>query len=291
MEIRQRDYGDRYHGQPHVHEGAGPTALAQLLDLDASVLHSYLFDVTTWVRGFAAGRPRRRVLDLGAGTGAGTIALAQRFSGADVIAVDVSEDMLTRVRAKAFFGGFAQRIRTVQADLNVHWPAIEPVDVAWAASSLHELADPERVLRDIFTAINPDGLLAVAEMGAPPRFLPDDIGLGRPGLESRCHDVLNQVQANGEPHPDWGPFLARTGFELLAKRTFDIRRAAPHQMAAGRYARAYLQRIRPVIEARIAPDDLAILDILLAGDGPESLLHRNDLIVRGSRTGWVARRP
>ncbi len=153
------------------------------------------------------------------------------------------------------------------------------------------MADPERVLRDIFTAINSNGLLALAEMGAPPRFLPDDIGLGRPGLESRCHDVLKQAQANWEPHPDWGPYLARTGFELLAKRTFDIHLAAPHQGTTGRYARAYLQRIRPILEGRMTMDDLATLDILLADDGPESLLQRNDLIVHCTRTAWLARRP
>ncbi len=38
-------------------------------------------------------------------------------------------------------------------------------------------------------------------------------------------------------------------------------------------------------------EDLVTLDTLLASDGPESLLHRSDLIVRGTRTGWVARRP
>lgn len=41
----------------------------------------------------------------------------------------------------------------------------------------------------------------------------------------------------------------------------------------------------------MATDDLATLGTLLADDGPHSLLHRNDLIVRGTRTAWVARRP
>jgi hypothetical protein len=38
-------------------------------------------------------------------------------------------------------------------------------------------------------------------------------------------------------------------------------------------------------------DDLATLDQVLSPDGPASALQRCDLIVRGTRTAWVARRP
>jgi ubiquinone/menaquinone biosynthesis C-methylase UbiE len=287
----EHNHHHNHHDGPH--EGVGSAAMADLLDLDADVLHSYLFDVTTWIRRQATDIPRRRVLDLGAGTGTGTIALAQRFGGADVIAVDKSEELLTHVRAKALKLGFADRVRTVQADLDVAWPAIEPVDVVWASNSLHEMADPDRVFKDVFATIHPGGLLAVAEMDSPPRFLPDDIGLGRPGLESRCHDALEQVQANSEPHlgPDWGPHLEQTGFAILAKRTFTIDLTPPHSTSTGRYAQAYLRRIRPMLEGRMATDDLAALDTLIDSDGPDGVLHRNDLVVRGTRTAWIARRP
>jgi ubiquinone/menaquinone biosynthesis C-methylase UbiE len=281
------------HHQHGPHEGAGSAAMAQLLDLDADVLHSYLLDVTTWVRQQAADIPRRRILDLGAGTGTGTIALAQRFGGADVIAVDSSAEMLARIQAKALDLGLADRIHAVQADLDVAWPAIEPVDVAWASNSLHEMTDPDRVLKNIFATIRPGGLLAVAEMDAPPRFLPDDIGLGRRGLESRCHDALKQQQASPKPQlgPDWGPHLEQGGFAILGKRTFTIDLAPPHPAATGRYARAYLRRIRPVLEGAMAADDLAALDTLIDSDGPDGVLHRNDLTVRGTRTAWIACRP
>jgi hypothetical protein len=78
---------------------------------------------------------------------------------------------------------------------------------------------------------------------------------------------------------------------MLAKRAFTIGLTPPHPASTGRYARAYLRRIRPVLEGRMATEDLTTLDRLLAGDGPGSLLHRNDLIVRGTRTAWLARRP
>jgi hypothetical protein len=46
-----------------------------------------------------------------------------------------------------------------------------------------------------------------------------------------------------------------------------------------------------MLEGRMATDDLTTLGTLIDSDGPDSLLHRNDLIVRGTRTAWIARRP
>jgi hypothetical protein len=59
------------------------------------------------------------------------------------------------------------------------------------------VAHVDGVLKDVFAAISPGGLLVVAEMDSPSRFLPDNISMGRPGLESRCHDALEQEQAIG----------------------------------------------------------------------------------------------
>jgi hypothetical protein len=41
----------------------------------------------------------------------------------------------------------------------------------------------------------------------------------------------------------------------------------------------------------MSADDLATLDILVDSDGPDSVLRREDLVVRAARTVWVARRP
>jgi SAM-dependent methyltransferase len=285
-----------HHHHHDQHQPAGETdeaAMAELLDLDAEVLHSYLSEVTAWIHELAADLPSRRILDLGSGTGTGTFALLQRFAGADLIALDISEQLLHHLRDKARVLGVADRIRTVQADLDAAWPAIDPVDLVWASSSLHHMADPDRVLTEVFAALRPAGLLAVVEMDSFPRFLPDDLGLGRPGLEARCHAALAEGRAAELPHlgSDWGARLSQAGFTIEAERPFAIDLTPPLPASTGRYAQASLRRIRSSLDGRMSAGDLAALDTLLDSDGPDGVLQRDDLTVRTARTVWVARRP
>jgi SAM-dependent methyltransferase len=267
--------------------------MAELLDLDAEVLHAYLSEVTGWVYELAAGRPPQRILDLGSGTGTGAITLARRFGDAEVIAVDMSAYLLGRLRDKAVALGVAGRIRTVEADLDAGWPAIGPVDLAWASSSLHHMADPDRVLTEVFATMNPGGLLVVAELDSFPRFLPDDAGPGDPGLEARCHAALDRIRAGELPHmgSDWGRRLSKAGFTIQGERTFAIHLTPPLPAATGRYARASLRRLRSGLDGQLSDGDLAALDTLIGSDGPEGLLRREDLTVRATRTVWAARRP
>ena len=279
---------------PHAHHGAHAhdahahdAGLADLLDLDAEVLGPYLDDVTGWVGQQVRTAPRR-ILDIGAGTGTGSIALARQFETAEVVALDRSASMLERVRQAAAAADLAERVRVVQADLDDAWPAVSGVDLAWAASFLHEVADPDRVLGDVRSALRTGGMLVVVEMDAPPRFLADSAGPGQPGLESRCHAAT--AAAGWNAHPDWQPHLEQAGFEIAGRRTFTIDRS-PAPPSTGRYARSYLGRVRAALADRLSADDLDALDRLLEVDHPDGLLQRRDLTVRGSRTAWAARRP
>lgn len=268
------------------------TALAELLDLDGEVLHAYWADAVTWVRNRAACSGHIRILDLGAGTGVATIALAQRFADAEVIAVDVSDAMLGRVRDKSLDLGLAHRVRTVCADLDGPWPPVGPVDVCWASMSLHHLADPERVLRDLFATTRPGGLVAVAEFAEPLRFLPSDLGFGRPGLETRLLDALSTHHASELPHlgADWPSLLRAAGFAVVGERPFAIDVPPPPTPATVRYAVRWLERLRPGVAPLLSDDDRRALDTLLDGDGDGSLERREDVSVRGVRTVTLAAR-
>jgi SAM-dependent methyltransferase len=282
-----------HHQHAHQHDAESEgTAMAELLDLDAEVLHTYLSELTAWVEELSADRPPRRILDVGSGSGTGTFALLRRFGGAEVIAMDVSAPMLHHLGARARDLGVTDRVHTVEADLDAAWPALDDVDLVWASASMHHMADPHRALTEVAGALRPGGLLVVVELGSIPRFLPDDLGVGRPGLEARCHTLMADANATQVPHlgADWGPHLTAAGFTVEAERVFAIDLAAPLPAAAGRYAQSALRRMRAGLTGLTA-EDLATLDLLLDSDGPDGLLRRDDLVVRTTRTVWVARRP
>ena len=257
-----------------------------MVDLDAEVLRDHLTGVMTWLFERSAGRTRQ-ILDLGSGTGTGALALAQRFPDAEVTAVDMSAVMLERVRAKADAHGVADRVRTRQADLDAGLPDAGPVDLVWAAASMHHLADPDRVLADVFAALRPGGLFVVAELDSFPYFLPASEG---DGVEERAHAVLRQRLGQDLPllGSDWGPRLVKAGFTVEAERPFVIALTAPLPPATGRYAQISLRRLRSGLGDRLDATDRARLDALLEGD---ALLSRTDLTVRTTRTVWLAVRP
>ncbi|WP_441247324.1 class I SAM-dependent methyltransferase [Kitasatospora sp. McL0602] len=286
------------HSHGAVPHGAVPNdaELAPLLDLDAEVLHAYYAELSDWLTGHAAELPGltvRRAVDLGAGTGTGTFGLLRQFPEAEVTAVDGSAELLGRLARRAQQLGLAHRVSTVEADLDGSWPELGEPDLIWASASLHHLADPGRGLRQAFAALRPGGLLAVVELSGFPRFLPDDIGLGTPGLEARCDAALAEQHAEGLPHlgADWGPQLTEAGFTLTAERHFTIGLSQPLPEATGRYAQARMLRLRSALDGRLGADDLAVLDRLADEHDPQGVLHRTDLTVRTDRWAWLARRP
>jgi SAM-dependent methyltransferase len=251
--------------------------MADLLRLDADVLHAYHLEVFDWI-GSIGGAPAT-IVDLGSGIGVGAIALAERFPKADVIALDMSEEMIDGLRSRATEAGTS--VRAMLVDLDNGWPDITGVDLLWASNSMHHMGDPDRVLAAIFEALNPGGLLVVAEMDSFPRFLPDEI-------EARAHQLRNEAAAAELPHlgADWAALLTSAGFAIEAERHFDIDLGAPLPEATGRYAQESLRLLRRHLGDRMDAADLDALDALIDG-----VPTRSDLGLRTARTVWVARRP
>lgn len=277
--------------QPSAHQHAAhqPGSHADLLDLDAEVLADHIASITSWLPVDAA---PRRIVDLGAGTGAGTFALLARFPEAHVTAVDASADHLQRLREKAREQGVADRVRTVQADLDAEWPDLGRPQMIWASASLHHLAAPEQALRQAHDLLAPGGLLVVVELSGFPRFLPADAPESRPGLEERCHQAGEHQHSGHLTHrgADWGPMLTSAGFTIEGDRTITVNVEGARSEAVGRYALNSLQRMRSTVAEHLPAEDLAALDELLDTEGPGSLLRRPDLGVRTERQVWAARR-
>jgi SAM-dependent methyltransferase len=285
--------GHSHGGHRHGGEADPAAAMSEMLDLDAEVLHDYLTELTGWVHRLATDPAPRRILDLGSGTGTGTVALAREFPDARITALDASETLLNQLMTKARDLGLAERIEPVRADLDLAWPPIAPVELVWASASMHHLAEPDRVLADILASLAPGGRLVVVELDSFPSFLPEDLGIGRPGLEARTRAALREEMAVRLPHmgSDWGPALDKAGFAREAERHFTIDLRPPLPAAAGRYALASLSRLRHGVESRLSPEDSATFDALLDPEGPDSVLRRDDLNVRATRTVWIGRKP
>jgi SAM-dependent methyltransferase len=272
----------------HAHDG-GEDGLAQMLDLDAEVLaeplRAVLADIARLVDA-----PVRSILDLGAGTGAGTFGLVRHFPGAHALAVDASEEMLERVRDRAERLGLGDRVSTLRADLDDAVLDVEPVDLAWASASLHHLADPDRTLEQLVAAIRPGGLLAVVELAGFPRFLPDDTPEG--AAEARGHALLAADRGVDMPTmgSDWGVRLTRAGLVVETERTIVVDLVPPSAPVVGDYAAASLTRLRDAVADRLEATDCRALDALLEG-GPSDVRRRTDLQVRTERRLWIARRP
>ncbi|MEU9234047.1 methyltransferase domain-containing protein [Streptomyces subrutilus] len=273
------------------HESASESAvaLAQLLELDAEVLAPYLAELTDWLADLAYPVPTR-ILDLGSGPGTGSLALAHRFGSAAVTAVDISPQMLHRLHQRAAAHGVADRICTLEANLDERWARIGeggPYDLLWAAAFLHHVADPAGTLAQAFEHLRPGGLLAVTEMDFFPRFLPEDTGTGRPGLEARLHAATRT-----QPPHAWTDPLPDAGFTVEEQRSFEIRldrtQAGP---ALNDYAQTCLAKLRSHATDVLDVDDLAAWDVLLDQTHPHGVARRDDLRVRTTRTTWIARRP
>ncbi|GGM00917.1 hypothetical protein GCM10011594_21220 [Nakamurella endophytica] len=281
-------------GAPHTHDTQADGALADILDLDGRTFPDFLPGVTDWI---AAGTPAvpRRIVDLGAGTGTGTMALLHRFPEATVVAVDSSAEMLDRLRAGAARAGYADRVETREADLDQGWPDTGPVDLVWASSSLHHMADPDRVLADVLRTLTPDGVLAAVEMDDMPWFLQDAADPALAESERRCRAELTRRRQEDLPHlgDDWGSRLRADGFAVLREHTWELAVRGPLSAEATRYAELTLRRIRAAVADRLTAAELAPLDRLLDGDGPAGsggLAGRDDVVVRSRRLGWLAGR-
>lgn len=281
------------HGAQHVHQHGHEHSLddqGEFLDLEAEVLAEHIASVVAWLPVEAG---PRQIVDLGCGTGAGTLALLARFPEAHVTAVDSSPQHLRRLRENAHEHGVADRVHTVQADLDATWPDLGRPDLVWASASLHHMADPERTLRSIHDTLAPGGRLAVVELaGGFPRFLPEDAPEDRPGLEERCHAAVERHHAEHLPHrgADWAPKLTAAGFTLDGERRITVDIGHSRSEAVGRYALTSLRRLRDAAAHSLPVDDLAALERLLDTAGPHSILCRADLAVRTERVAWAARR-
>jgi trans-aconitate 2-methyltransferase len=107
-------------------------------------------------------RGRERVLDAGCGTGRLTRDLLEALPEGQVVALDVSQNMLQAARAY-LEPDFAGRVEFVGCDL-LDMPFENEFDGIFSTASFHWVLDHERLFRNLHRALRPGGWL-VAQCG------------------------------------------------------------------------------------------------------------------------------
>lgn len=176
--------------------------------------------------------------------------------------------------------------------------ALGSADLIWTSNVVHHLGDQQAALDALAAAVRPGGLLAVVERGLSPRFLPRDIGIGRPGLLSRLEAANEErftamreaLPGHAEAVEDWPAMLARAGLVPAGTRTFLTDLPAPLGATARAHLRDRLSRARETLDEWLAPEDILALDALLDDDSPRGVLHRPDAFYLTATTVHVGRR-
>ncbi|MFF0889694.1 methyltransferase [Streptomyces sp. NPDC003456] len=240
------------------------------------------------------------IVDAGSGPGVVACLFAETFPGARVVAVDGSVPLLERARARAERLGFTDRFGTITGELPDVLGELEyPADLLWASRSLHHLGDQRAALAAFAARLAPGGTLALMEGGLPPRFLPRDIGIGRPGLQARIdavqaewftrmrHDLPGHVAET----EDWPALLSAAGLKPTRTHSFLLDLPAPVSDRARAYVVASLSHMRDKLAEGLDAEDLATVDRLLDPDDEASVHRRPDVFVLEAHTVHTAVRP
>ncbi|MFD0437792.1 class I SAM-dependent methyltransferase [Streptomyces chartreusis] len=283
------------HGHHHDHTDVDWAEMGPMLETQAELFLPLYEHAMAWL-GKRQTEPGL-IVDVGSGPGVVSCLLADTFPGARIVAVDGSEPLLERAQARAERLGVADRFGTIAGELpDVLGELDYPADLLWAGRSLHHLGDQRAALAAFGDRLASGGTLALQEGGLPTRFLPRDIGFGRPGLQSRL-DVLEtewfarmraDLPGSVAETEDWPALITAAGLRPTGTRTFLLDLPAPTTDRARAYAADVLTRTRDGVGDRLDAEDRATLDRLLDPDDKASVHHRPDLFVLAAQTVYTA---
>lgn len=247
----------------------------------------------------------RRVLDVGSGPGVMTCVFAEAFPHAESVAVDGTPALLDRALARAERLGLpAGRVSVRHARLPEDLAAtadggLGTADLVWSSKAVHHLGDQQAALDALARLLRPGGMLAVAEGGLPMRFLPRDIGLGRPGLQARLDAAQEdrfQIMRDGLPGStpvteDWPAMLGRAGLTGVGSFTSLLDLPAPLGGPGRAFLHSHLTRLRDGMGEALDAEDRATLDVLVDPTAPEGIMRRPDVFLLSAVTVFTGTRP
>jgi SAM-dependent methyltransferase len=230
------------------------------------------------------------VLDAGCGGGDHAVLFAA-LGGARVVALDLDAEKVAGVSRRVEGSALAARVEARTGDITALPGDDRSFDLAWASHVLHFMPDPIAVARELARVTRPGGLVVVREDRSLTRLLPLDVGLGRPGVESRAVAAFDEwfaadrARRGRVPH-GWLGVLRRAGLHGVEARSVLFELQAPFDEVQTAYLR---ERIAPRDSEGLSADDVEVLAALSDAGGPHDALARDDLHFVSVSTLYVGR--
>lgn len=289
------------HGHGHGHQGAHDHHHASLGDFDWDAAADMIEAEARAHGNYPAaaleplGLAPKRVLDVGSGPGPAALAFAELWPDAEVIAVDGSRALLDRAEQRAQEA--SRRLGTIETQFPEGLADLPEADLVWSANVIHHVGDQLGALTTLVQRLRPGGVIAIVEGGLPSRWIPRDIGIGRPGLAGRLdiaaadgfQNMRDELPGSVRAVEDWPSLLEQAGCVNTGTRTVLIDR--PGDADVRTWLRGRLARHRDGISSVLDADDLATLDRLIDPTDPEGIDLRPDVFHLGAKSVHIGYRP
>jgi len=219
-----------------------------------------------------------RVLDAGCGRGDHLLLFARN---ARVTGLDLKESSLEFARDRLRASGRFERVTLQVGDIfKMPFPP-QSFDLVWSSHVFHGLRNLSEAAAAIRRVIKPGGRFALRENRVTASLLPDDLGVGEPGLESRLNRAfetwLRKDRAErGRYQHGWTHLLHAAGFRDVCARCFLHQAAPPFTDLQKQYLHYWLARKREI--EGVLPSDIEVLNQLADSASPHYFLKRDDLV-------------
>ncbi len=241
--------------------------------------------------------PGASVMEAGCGAGGFTQLLIDAIapSGGRVTAFDESAEMVDATRELIELGAHAQSVSYQRGDIGALPFENGVFDLVWSSRTIHHLPDQLAAVKGLAGTLRAGGKLALREGSIRTRFLPDDIGLGAPGLEDRLDVAFqrwftSEVRANGVRYPyGWTHMLMEAGLIDITARTFMLEALPPFSDVEiaymGRHLRRWIENDDR--KSMLAAGDADILAELTTPASEHYVFKRSDLYLHEMVTIYV----
>lgn len=182
----------------------------------------------------------QRLLDLGCGTGYTLQPLAQRYPGSDILALDVSLNMLEAARRRpTLWQKMRGRFRYLAGDAEQLPLADASVDMIFSNLALQWCVDLDRTFAEWRRVLKPDGLLMFSTFG------PDTLRELRHCFESvdayshvnrfiDMHDIGDALLRNGFGDPVMDMEMLTVTYDDVISIMRDLKQIGAHNVTLGR---------------------------------------------------------